>query len=143
MNFYDILLIILIILLISFVICKNNKEHFDQIPKTGEINSVLQNKIMSNGEPINEPVKQISKHNEQLNNVLIKKIKTKTNTDWFNTNVSINEYIPISYKIQGDWKIKIKELDGWYYIFVFDSTYEKMSIDIDVDIIFINKKNVI
>jgi len=125
MNIYVILLIIGLILIFYFR--QNIKEKFENV-------------VMTNGLSVSEESQDKIKIGGS--DVITQTITGKSNTEWISTGVNSNIYYPVSYFVKGDWKVKMKNENNLWYVFIYDTTYEKLSIDVTMKITFINRKSI-
>jgi hypothetical protein len=120
-------IILIIILCFLFYFRGDIKEHFESV-------------IMTNGQPVIEDLQDKIKFSGT--DVIVRTIAGKSNVNWIPTDVNSETYYPISYFVKGDWKVRMKNEDGQWHIYIYDTTYEKLSIDVSIKITFINRKNI-
>jgi len=124
MDIYVILIIVGLFLICYFR--RNIKEQFENV-------------IMSNGLPVMEESQDKIKISGS--DIITQTISGKSNNEWISTGVNSNKYYPISYFVKGDWKVKMKNEKDLWFVFIYDTTYEKLSMDVSMKITFIDRKH--
>jgi len=119
-------IIVIVILCLFIYFRKNIKESFENV-------------IMTNGSKVEVDIQDKVKVG---GDVIVKVVNGKSNTEWISTEINSNNYYPISYFVKGDWKVRMKDENGMWYVYIYDTTYEKLSVDVSISITFVNRSSI-